>query len=39
LTAGTSTPDDLVDRVESRIRRFAPDGNAAVGGSIGAARS
>ena len=24
LTAGTSTPDDVVDRVESRIRSFAP---------------
>jgi 4-hydroxy-3-methylbut-2-enyl diphosphate reductase len=25
LTAGTSTPDDVVDRVEARIRSFAPD--------------
>ena len=30
LTAGTSTPDEVVDRVESRIRTFAPAANAGV---------
>ena len=25
LTAGTSTPDDVIDRVEGRIRRFGRD--------------
>jgi len=38
LTAGTSTPDDLVDRVEARIRRLAPDDNAGVTRPIGAGR-
>ncbi len=37
LTAGTSTPDDVVDRVESRIRTFAPGDNAGVTGRIGVA--
>ena len=37
LTAGTSTPDDLVDRVESRIRVLAPGDNAAVPVRAGAA--
>jgi 4-hydroxy-3-methylbut-2-enyl diphosphate reductase len=37
LTAGTSTPDDVVDRVESRIRAFAPSNHAAVTGHEGAA--
>ncbi|HMC77683.1 MAG TPA: 4-hydroxy-3-methylbut-2-enyl diphosphate reductase [Vicinamibacterales bacterium] len=36
LTAGTSTPDDVVDRVESRIRSFAPSGAGV--GAHGAAR-
>lgn len=30
LTAGTSTPDEVVDRVESRIRSFAQGHNAGV---------
>jgi 4-hydroxy-3-methylbut-2-enyl diphosphate reductase len=30
LTAGTSTPDDVVDRVESRIRSFTPCNDAGV---------
>jgi 4-hydroxy-3-methylbut-2-enyl diphosphate reductase len=37
LTAGTSTPDDVVDRVESRIRSFASDnnaGDAGLGGTL-----
>jgi 4-hydroxy-3-methylbut-2-enyl diphosphate reductase len=34
LTAGTSTPDDLVDRVESRIRSFAPCNDAGVSGRL-----
>ena len=33
LTAGTSTPDDVVDRVESRIRTFAPGGVTARNGA------
>ncbi len=37
LTAGTSTPDEVVDRVESRIRTFAPHDNADVTGRIGVA--
>ena len=37
LTAGTSTPDDLVDRVESRIRAFAPGDNTGATVFIGAA--
>ena len=37
LTAGTSTPDDVVDRVESRIRSFAPDDTAGVTSRIGVA--
>jgi len=37
LTAGTSTPDDMVDRVESRIRAFARSDNAGVSGRIGVA--
>ena len=38
LTAGTSTPDDVIDRVEARIRRL--DGPAAAGSaSISPARS
>ena len=37
LTAGTSTPDDVVDRVESRIRMFAPGNNAGFTGRMGAA--
>jgi 4-hydroxy-3-methylbut-2-en-1-yl diphosphate reductase len=37
LTAGTSTPDDVVDRVESRIRTFAQGDNAGVTGRIGVA--
>jgi 4-hydroxy-3-methylbut-2-enyl diphosphate reductase len=37
LTAGTSTPDDVVDRVESRIRTFAPGNNAGLTGRMGAA--
>ena len=38
LTAGTSTPDDVVDRVEARIRGLAPVDNAGVAGRIGVAR-
>ena len=38
LTAGTSTPDDVVDRVEARIRALAPIDNAGVAGRIGVAR-
>jgi 4-hydroxy-3-methylbut-2-enyl diphosphate reductase len=38
LTAGTSTPDDVVDRVESRLRTFAPGNNAGVTGSVGITR-
>src|SRR5260370_18629900 len=38
LTAGTSTPDDVVDLVESRIRTFAPVDNAAVTGRIAVER-
>ena len=34
LTAGTSTPDDLVDRVESRIRSLAPCNDAGVSGRL-----
>ena len=30
LTAGTSTPDDVVDRVETRIRAFAAADNAGI---------
>jgi 4-hydroxy-3-methylbut-2-enyl diphosphate reductase len=37
LTAGTSTPDDVVDRVEARIRTFAPGEGATVSGSVGVA--
>ena len=37
LTAGTSTPGDLVDKVESRIRALAA-GEAAITGPIGAAQ-
>ena len=37
LTAGTSTPDDVVDRVEARIRTLAADTNAAVTDHLGAA--
>jgi len=37
LTAGTSTPADVGDRVESRIRAFAPGDNAGVTGRIGVA--
>jgi 4-hydroxy-3-methylbut-2-enyl diphosphate reductase len=37
LTAGTSTPDDVVDRVESRIRTFAPGDSAGVTGRLGVA--
>jgi 4-hydroxy-3-methylbut-2-enyl diphosphate reductase len=37
LTAGTSTPDDVVDRVESRIRTFTPGDSAGVTGRIGVA--
>jgi 4-hydroxy-3-methylbut-2-en-1-yl diphosphate reductase len=29
LTAGTSTPDEVIDRVESRIREIGPTGSAA----------
>lgn len=35
LTAGTSTPDDMVDRVEARIRACAPREKAGVTGGIG----
>jgi 4-hydroxy-3-methylbut-2-enyl diphosphate reductase len=35
LTAGTSTPDDVVDRVESRIRTLVPGENAGVRGRLG----
>jgi 4-hydroxy-3-methylbut-2-enyl diphosphate reductase len=38
LTAGTSTPDDVVDRVESRIRTLVQSDNAGVSGRIGVAR-
>jgi 4-hydroxy-3-methylbut-2-enyl diphosphate reductase len=38
LTAGTSTPDEVVDRVESRIRSFAPDNTARVPGRPEAAQ-
>jgi 4-hydroxy-3-methylbut-2-en-1-yl diphosphate reductase len=38
LTAGTSTPDDLVDRVESRIRACAAAGNAGATPRLGAVR-
>jgi 4-hydroxy-3-methylbut-2-enyl diphosphate reductase len=34
LTAGTSTPDDVIDRVESRIRELAEAGSRA-SGSVG----
>lgn len=34
LTAGTSTPDDMVDRVESRIRALAPSDKVDVAGGI-----
>jgi 4-hydroxy-3-methylbut-2-enyl diphosphate reductase len=37
LTAGTSTPDDVVDRVESRIRSFAARNNAGITGALDAA--
>jgi 4-hydroxy-3-methylbut-2-en-1-yl diphosphate reductase len=37
LTAGTSTPDEVVDRVESRIRTFAPGNDAGVIGRMDAA--
>jgi 4-hydroxy-3-methylbut-2-enyl diphosphate reductase len=37
LTAGTSTPEDVVDRVESRIRTFAPGTKAGVTAGTGAA--
>jgi 4-hydroxy-3-methylbut-2-en-1-yl diphosphate reductase len=37
LTAGTSTPDDVVDRVELRIRTFAPGNAAGVTGRMDAA--
>ena len=37
LTAGTSTPDEVVDRVESRIRTFAPGNEAGVIGRMDAA--
>ncbi len=37
LTAGTSTPDDVVDRVESRLRSFAPGIEAGVTGPLEAA--
>ena len=37
VTAGTSTPDDVVDRVESRIRSFAAGNTAGVTGRLGAA--
>jgi 4-hydroxy-3-methylbut-2-en-1-yl diphosphate reductase len=37
LTAGTSTPDAVVDRVESCIRGFAPGNDAGVTGQRGAA--
>jgi 4-hydroxy-3-methylbut-2-enyl diphosphate reductase len=37
LTAGTSTPDDVVDRVEACIRKFARGDNAGVAGRIGVA--
>ena len=36
LTAGTSTPDDVIDRVESRIRTFVVRGDAGIAGAIGA---
>lgn len=36
LTAGTSTPDDVVDLVESRIRSFAPASRAGVAAANGA---
>lgn len=36
LTAGTSTPADVVDRVESRIRSFAPPCGAGVTGGLDA---
>jgi 4-hydroxy-3-methylbut-2-en-1-yl diphosphate reductase len=38
LTAGTSTPDEVVDRVESRIRTLAAGDNTGVTARIGAAR-
>jgi 4-hydroxy-3-methylbut-2-enyl diphosphate reductase len=38
LTAGTSTPDDMVDRVESRIRTLAASDQPSVSGPIGVAR-
>jgi 4-hydroxy-3-methylbut-2-enyl diphosphate reductase len=38
LTAGTSTPDDLVDRVEARIRTLTSRETAGVTGGSGAAR-
>jgi 4-hydroxy-3-methylbut-2-enyl diphosphate reductase len=37
LTAGTSTPDEVVDRVESRIRTLAPGNDAGVIGRMDAA--
>jgi 4-hydroxy-3-methylbut-2-enyl diphosphate reductase len=37
LTAGTSTPDDLVDRVEARIRALVAVDNAGAAGRIGVA--
>jgi 4-hydroxy-3-methylbut-2-enyl diphosphate reductase len=37
LTAGTSTPDDVVDRVESQIRSFAAGHTAGVAGRLDAA--
>jgi 4-hydroxy-3-methylbut-2-enyl diphosphate reductase IspH len=38
LTAGTSTPDDVVDRVEAGIRAFAAGDTAGVPGRTGVAR-
>jgi 4-hydroxy-3-methylbut-2-enyl diphosphate reductase len=38
LTAGTSTPGDVVDRVESRIRRFASGNHAGLTGGLDGAR-
>jgi 4-hydroxy-3-methylbut-2-enyl diphosphate reductase IspH len=31
LTAGTSTPDDVIDRVEARIRQAEPPTGSAAG--------
>jgi 4-hydroxy-3-methylbut-2-enyl diphosphate reductase len=38
LTAGTSTPDDMVDRVEARMRALAANASAAVTGTFGVLR-